>query len=365
MIAGYYGAGNTGDEAILAGMIRSLRARGIDGITVLSRDPALTREMHGVRSIYIGRRHHGLGAVFRALRGTRLLILGGGGLLQDAAGRVVPYWLTRVALALAARTPVMYYAQGIGPLRTAAARRLVRFFSNRVTRITVRDEESRRLLREIGVVRPPVEVTADPALGMEAADDGAALLRRGGVGFDSRKITLGVSLRPWPGETVYRPVLVGALKNLKARFDVRYVFFPFQYGADEEACQRVKDAIGAREDRLLTGVYSPAQMAAMLREMDGVIGMRLHAVILSALVRVPVFGLVYDPKVRLFLERTGNAECGVELAGVRGEHLNERLAVWLRSRKQVRDRMAAPVARMIGLAERNAEIARAVMVGPK
>ena len=48
LIAGYYGAGNTGDEAILSGMISSLKSEGIKDITVLSRNPEETRVLHGV-----------------------------------------------------------------------------------------------------------------------------------------------------------------------------------------------------------------------------------------------------------------------------------------------------------------------------
>lgn len=44
VIAGYYGAQNIGDEAILSGMIQSLKNEGITDITVLSRCPELTKK---------------------------------------------------------------------------------------------------------------------------------------------------------------------------------------------------------------------------------------------------------------------------------------------------------------------------------
>ena len=52
LIAGYYGFGNTGDEAILAAMLRDLRRRrpGLDCV-VVSGDPAETAARHGVRSL--------------------------------------------------------------------------------------------------------------------------------------------------------------------------------------------------------------------------------------------------------------------------------------------------------------------------
>jgi len=69
VIAGYYGANNTGDEAILTGMLHVLRSQGITDITVLSRNPKQTAQLHGVKSIYIGRRFDGLGKIYKAFTG--------------------------------------------------------------------------------------------------------------------------------------------------------------------------------------------------------------------------------------------------------------------------------------------------------
>lgn len=323
VILGYYGAGNTGDEAILAGMIEALRNEGIHDITVLSRNPEATRELHNVASTYTGRRQKGLMNIYRVLRNSRLFILGGGGLLQDRTARVVPYWLSRVAIALAAGTPVMYYAQGVGPLKTEKARKMVGRLSNRVNYITVRDEPSRLLLQELGVDRVPIEVTADPALGIALCSAGKELLNQAGVSLLPNRIKVGISLRSWPGEEDYLPVLKKVFQELRLKLPVQYIFFPFQYGADEEVSRQVLHQLGSEEDCLVEGKYSPEQMAAMLKEMDGVVAMRLHAVILSSLSCVPAFGLIYDPKVKLYLERAGLEGWSIsleELAQARGNY---------------------------------------------
>ena len=48
----------------------------------------------------------------------------------------------------------MFIAQGIGPLKRARSRRLVRSVANRLNAVTVRDPGSAGLLAEIGVMRP-------------------------------------------------------------------------------------------------------------------------------------------------------------------------------------------------------------------
>ncbi|HEY5572329.1 MAG TPA: hypothetical protein VIK64_04860 [Anaerolineales bacterium] len=52
VIAGYYGFGNAGDEAILMAMIQELRALQPDlDLLVLSGDPQDTKKMHEVKAV--------------------------------------------------------------------------------------------------------------------------------------------------------------------------------------------------------------------------------------------------------------------------------------------------------------------------
>ena len=50
LLSGYYGFGNIGDEAILAGILTSLKDR--HEITVLSNDPRSTSYLHKVKAVH-------------------------------------------------------------------------------------------------------------------------------------------------------------------------------------------------------------------------------------------------------------------------------------------------------------------------
>ena len=78
VISGYYGYGNTGDEAVLEGMLTSLHKAGHVHTTVLSADPEATRALHGVDAIS---RTDPRGSVAR---------LGPGGSLDQRRRRVDP-----------------------------------------------------------------------------------------------------------------------------------------------------------------------------------------------------------------------------------------------------------------------------------
>ncbi|MFH1415733.1 MAG: polysaccharide pyruvyl transferase family protein, partial [Elusimicrobiota bacterium] len=49
----------------------------------------------------------------------------------------------------------------------------------------------------------------------------------------------------------------------------------------------------------------PEELADILSKLDLLIGMRLHSLILGALVNIPMLGVGYDPKVREFCNLAG------------------------------------------------------------
>src|SRR5660398_188081 len=183
LISGYYGEGNAGDEAILAGILRALQSRDPEAeFTVLSFSPEDTERRHRVEAIPTGLRDPR--PLLRALRGADILISGGGSFLHEAdldlyghsflcregKLRPVPYFLSVVLAARALGVPVMWYAQGLGPLHTAWAGRAVRFAGSRSQAVTWRDRDSARLAARLGVRAPVERVVPDPAYGLAAAD---------------------------------------------------------------------------------------------------------------------------------------------------------------------------------------------------
>lgn len=113
MVSGYYGFGNAGDEAILAGLLRAVRElEPAVRITVISGRAAQTRALHGVAAVSRNR----LRQIWAAVGQADLVLSGGGSLLQDVTSfKSLSYYLGVAGMGLARRRPVMFYAQGWGP----------------------------------------------------------------------------------------------------------------------------------------------------------------------------------------------------------------------------------------------------------
>ena len=304
VISGYYGFGNAGDEAMLAAMISSFRRlEPAAEFTVLSGNPAETQLRHGVRAVY---RMNAL-EILRAIAGCDLVVSGGGSLLQTVTSeRSLYYYLSVMLLGKLLGKPVMIYAQGVGPVRGAAARGAVRHIGNMLDLITVRDAGSLLELQSIGISRPPVYVTADPVLSLPPADAafGREVLLRHGLASGP---IVGFSVREWQNMDHYKKVFAAVADRLAAA-GAYPVFIPMQK-PDVAAAAQIASYM-RQPAIVLDGEYRTDELLSLVGNLDMLIGIRLHALIFAAVMDVPLLGVSYDPKVERFLESIGRRAAG-------------------------------------------------------
>jgi polysaccharide pyruvyl transferase CsaB len=278
LVSGYVGAGNLGDEALLAGLIAALRGHGVEAV-VASVAPARTRAEHGVPTV------DRFGGTLAALARVDAVVSGGGGLLQDATSfRSLAYYLGVVAAARAARRPVAVFAQSLGPL-SPRGRRAVRL-ALRGVKLGLRDAPSLELAAELGLDAHPVADTAlllEPPAAAEPGAPGPLVLvpRDGYPHLTEALIALG---RPWAD--------AGGRVRLAAVDPQR----------DAGELERLQGAFPQAEHR---PADRPEALVAAFVGAHAVLSGRLHGMVLAALAGAPVAGLAYDPKVAGFGTRIG------------------------------------------------------------
>ena len=278
LISGYYGAGNLGDEALLAGLLGALRGAGVEP-TVASLNPERSRRLHQVASV------HRLWGLPGALWRTRAVISGGGGLLQDStSSRSLAYYLGVVRAARALRRPVAVFAQSLGPLSARAEVQVRRALQG--VPLGLRDRPSLALAERLGLKAVAV---ADTALLLSPATPAAAP--------DPQLLVL----IPRAGQPAIGDLLsLLGRGHLAAGGRVRIALVHPEQDAAE----------GARLARALPGAERPElnDVSSLQRALQGVgavVSGRLHGLILAAVAGSPVAGLAYDPKVTGFAEAIG------------------------------------------------------------
>ncbi len=313
-LSGYYGFDNAGDEALLAAITSSLlRLQPEAEFVVFSGNPGKTSSLHGFHAIY----HKNPLAVIQELRGSELLISGGGSIFQDITSPLsLPYYISVVVLAKLLRKPVVFYAQGVGPINRSFSKLLMRLVANRVDLITLRDSASSRFLFEMGVSRPPMLVTADPVFSLEPESSDHtrinSLLASHGIG---RQPLIGVAVRKWRALDGYQEILAKVLDDL-ARRGYQIIFVPMSFPEDVTESRRVAGLMNS-EALVLDQHLTSQELLALIALLDLMIAMRLHALIFAANRGIPFAGISYDPKVDAFLGSFGQKPLPLEFSGMK------------------------------------------------
>ncbi|QIB69136.1 polysaccharide pyruvyl transferase CsaB [Aminipila butyrica] len=311
LISGYYGFNNIGDESILRAVVDNLRSRLADTeITVLSQDPVSTAEKYGVYSAS----RKSLLSILQEVKKCDLLISGGGSLLQDVTSKKsILYYLIIMWMAQLFRKKVFIYSQGIGPINANLNRRLTAWTLSKVSGIVVRDEASKEFLAEIGVNPAKVAVTADPVLRIKPVplEIGQEILRKEGIQLREEGLIVGFAIRERKLDSQFVDELCLAIHQLVEEQQAQIVLIPFHYSEDlaviEELEKRLGDQVSSIKHKYLTN-----EMLSIIGNMDLLVGVRLHALIHSAIMNVPMIGISYDPKINSFMKSMGmKALCSI------------------------------------------------------
>ncbi len=307
VISGFYGLGNTGDEAILEAIIDNLREQ-FDNpdITVFSLSPERTAKEHNVKSVYRAWRHSNKEKV-KALKEADLLISGGGGLLQDSYPTKflfgpLPYYLLIVLLAKLCGTKVMFFSQGIGPVNSGWGKTLMKM-ANLADFITVRDQYSKELLHKLGVKKPKTVVTSDIVFAFKKKEDRSCIES---LDLNGDEKLVAVSVRPWFGREVQFEQTAQILDYLIEEKKVTPIFVPMEGHHDKDVSEKVLSQMKHADKCQMLGTdFTPNQYLNFISECQLTMGMRLHALIFSTLSGVPHIGFSYDKKVESLLKRSG------------------------------------------------------------
>ena len=318
MICGAYGRGNAGDDAILEAIVQEMRALDPERtICVMSRRPKETRLVYRTGAVYT----FNIFSVLHKFRKAALYINGGGSLMQDVTStRSLWYYCYTLRAAKKRGCKVMMYGCGIGPINRAGNRKMAaKTIDRSVDRITLRDDNSRHELADMGVTRPDIRVSADPTIILDAAPAEVVSLAMEQSGIDPNGRYIGFGLRHWKGLDAALPAIAAAANYAYEKHGLTPVFVPIEFPSDLTPAERVGSLLRCPWYAVRT--RQPIEVTiGILARMKTVVGIRLHSLMFSAGQGVPVVGLSYDIKVDGFLKYIGSRTC-LQLRTVQADEL--------------------------------------------
>ena len=353
MISGYYGFRNSGDDSILAAIISDLREKCPNlSIAVLSKTPEETKRIYNVQSF----NRFNFIKIIKKLRKTKLLISGGGSLIQDVtSSKSLYYYLSIIRIAKKCGARVMLYANGIGPILKKKNWERTRKALENVDAVTLRDTNSFAEFERLGT-KISAEITADPVFSMKSAEREEAVQRLKNEGIEEEKKFFIIAVRKFKkNDTKLEEKTAQFAKYVYEKHGYIPVFLPMQICYDLEIAKRISDLLDI-PNIVLEKSFSSAVMLGIVGEAEFVLGMRLHTLIYALRMAVPVIALDYDPKVTAVMRDSEQKyilkaeEVDVEKMCIFADEIVEKRAAICES-------LGALAQRNEALAEKNADVA--------
>lgn len=297
LISGYFGFNNLGDEAILNSMIEMINELNPGAeIIVLSNSPESTKVKYNTESIY----RYDIFKIMSEMKRSDIFISGGGSLLQDVTSlRSVPYYLGLIFIAFIFNMKTIFFAQGVGPVRNKFYRFLIEKVLNRVDYLSVRDQDSKTFLENIGIKRNKINIIDDPVFGLNTFNPHLKKNKEKNIELQS----IGVSVRNWHSNR-YLESLADFLNKIGEKNKISITIIPFHQGKDIEISKKLQGMLEV-DSKVREYTDDLDEVNEFYRTLDLFIGVRLHSLIFSAVNEIPFIGISYDPKTDSLIEEMG------------------------------------------------------------
>lgn len=379
-IIGSYTGRNAGDAAILENVVRDIAEACPDAqCEVLTINPRFIRETYPGLPLEpvatlpwnLSVKSFGLPALLAALRCDAVIVTSAILFDRQFWNPLYNYLTTLLlALPLAKRLGkiVYFYSVGVGPVYTPRGERIVRYLVDLADGISLREEASVPIMRELGIQAKPV-MAADPALNQRLEPERSERMRQvieNAVGPGPRvAINLNAYIDDWTGkegggtlgEERFCREIAGAVRAMIDDWGWSAVLICTHY-MDEPIMRRAAAEIGRPGKVLLlpNRDYCHRDLMAAMGLSEFMIGMRLHCQILAVAAGVPCVALDYAPKVRHFMEMIGLDPFVVDLGpGFSADGLLAKAEAMRDARDALRAPLRERVAELQRQAKRSAE----------
>ena len=301
MLCGYYGFDNLGDDALLRSAIRRAREQYKDAdVCAMTKNGAKDSDKFGVRCV--GR--YSPAVLSRELKSARVLVFGGGTLLQNSTSRrSLTYYLKILDMAKRKGVPTELWGNGIGNIRGRGCRRAVAKALSGCRYVGMRDGESASeaigLLEENGYTSEKVKVEDDLALGTPSCSKSRVGQIFAELGLELDTPIAVIALRGMEKRGYLR--IIGkhvATVVAEGLTPVYIVMFPAE---DTKQTQRFL----ARSGGVVANGLDESEAVGLMSQASVVLAMRYHACVFAASAGTPFVGYGSESKVERFCRSHG------------------------------------------------------------
>ncbi len=299
LLCGYYGFGNIGDNALLraSAELAKKKFKGWE-ISALTKKPHKDKQSFRLRCI---NRFSPI-RVFWEIYKADILVFGGGTLLQERTSlRSLLYYTALIAMAKTCNTQVQLWGNGIGTPTSPLGSRLMKWALEYCEFIGLRDSRSLYEAKELLGSTDKLYFQPDLAASQPSAPKTRLMYLSRLYKIDRKNAPCGYAVISVKGSERqgFKQILKDRLLELRLE-GLRLLFIPMHPKEDTaESIRLCKDYGG-----VLARGLSEGDVAALIRQSEVVLSMRLHALIFATGI-TPFVGFGGDPKIEDYCRQNG------------------------------------------------------------
>lgn len=352
---------NRGDEAILRGTIELFnKLEPVPSIQILTGNRKKTENIFP--NCMAINRNNPFSVVWAFFK-SDLIAWGGGHLLQNTSSRVfLIHQLYILWIAIILNKSIMALCIGAERISGNLWRYLAKITLNHLEVITVRDRFTKKIIEDLGVSRPLL-LAADPALLIKPSYNQLSLYERKPYfiasvrkWFDYKSSWFPVSWRRSLGFTKNNTRFEDLINTFAAgcdqiieKYGLKVVFismYPGHGQADEDVARCVIDRMRYSAS---ASIQDPNEdfcdFQSLLSGAEFLIGMRMHATILSASANRPVIAVYYQNKGKEFLDNIGQSKLSIPVENLTEKSLMESVDYLIANSAEIRTTISKSIDR--------------------
>lgn len=292
-LCGYYGFGNTGDDSLLAESIKKSRRMGYSNITALTHTPKKNRYEFGV----VCKNRYSPVSVIKAIKNSRILVFGGGTLLQEGTSlRSLLYYCFICLLAERYSTRLFLWGNGIGQIHSVIGKRMTSKALKYAHQVGLRDGVSVRMAIELGVPVEKILYESDLAINTPFLF-GMWKERLFHMCEINKQDKFALVCPRETSETELQKELWAECDKLK-KDDYKLVSVAIYPKEDRSAAREICKKYNGKYIEGLTA----SELCTLLASASACISMRLHPLIFSSLANTPYRSIGNDIKLKAFCD---------------------------------------------------------------
>ncbi|ADD08064.1 polysaccharide pyruvyl transferase family protein [Candidatus Aciduliprofundum boonei] len=255
--------------------------------------------------------------VIKILQKSDVIIYGGGDLINGNFQSI-----SFLGLAKLMGIPVFLIGIGATHINSKFLSFITTVVLNHVDIITVRDRDSKYNLKKLGVIKPKIYLTSDIAFLLNSANNKNKLIYNYITNINSKKIIIGINLRAYDPMYSYYSIwdenhIIKEFSKicdyLVDKYNAEIIFLPMVLKnrtlpyyenilSDDDIYMKIFKLVKYRGNiKIIKEDYNPKEFIEFLKQLDLVIAMRLHTLLLASLAGVPIIAISYAPKVSSFM----------------------------------------------------------------